>query len=89
MAALRHFAIVVRDQEKSAKFYEGVFGLKLKFRDGAKWAQFDGGNVSFALSSPEESASAEGGAASGRQRRGGSLHCHPGRLHPTREAGRR
>ena len=28
MAQLRHFAIVVRDQEKSAKFYEEAFGLK-------------------------------------------------------------
>ena len=28
MARLRHFAIVVRDLEKSAKFYEGVFDLE-------------------------------------------------------------
>ncbi len=28
MAQLRHFAIVVSDQEKSAKFYEKPFGLK-------------------------------------------------------------
>ncbi len=28
MARLRHFAIVVRDLEKAAGFYEGVFGLK-------------------------------------------------------------
>lgn len=28
MARLRHFAIVVRDLEKSARFYEGVFDLK-------------------------------------------------------------
>ena len=27
-ARLRHFAVVVRDLEKSAQFYEGVFGLK-------------------------------------------------------------
>ena len=27
-ARLRHFAVVVRDLEKSAKFYEGAFGLK-------------------------------------------------------------
>ncbi len=27
-AKLRHFAVVVRDLETSAKFYEGVFGLK-------------------------------------------------------------
>jgi catechol 2,3-dioxygenase-like lactoylglutathione lyase family enzyme len=28
MARLRHFALVVRDLEKSAKFYESVFDLK-------------------------------------------------------------
>ena len=28
MARLRHFALVVRDLESSAKFYESVFGLK-------------------------------------------------------------
>ena len=27
-AKLRHFAVVVRDLEKAATFYEGVFGLK-------------------------------------------------------------
>jgi len=27
-ARLRHFAVVVRDLEKSARFYEAVFGLK-------------------------------------------------------------
>jgi predicted enzyme related to lactoylglutathione lyase len=27
-AKLRHFAVVVRDLQKAAKFYEGVFGLK-------------------------------------------------------------
>jgi len=27
-AQLRHFAVVVRDLEKAAKFYEGVFGLE-------------------------------------------------------------
>ena len=52
----------VKDMDRAASFYESVFGLKLKFRDGQKWAQFDGGNVSLALSSPEESASLEGGA---------------------------
>jgi predicted enzyme related to lactoylglutathione lyase len=52
----------VKDMGRAVSFYEGVFGLKLKFRDGDNWAQFDGGNVNFALSSPAESASAEGGA---------------------------
>ena len=33
MARLRHFAIVVRDIEKAAKFYEEVFDLKRVGRD--------------------------------------------------------
>ncbi len=52
----------VKDMDRAVAFYEGALGMKLKFRDGDKWAQFDGGNVSVALSSAEESASAEGGA---------------------------
>lgn len=52
----------VKDMGRAVSFYEQVFGLKLKFRDGEKWAQFDAGNVGFALSSAEESASTEGGA---------------------------
>ena len=52
----------VKDMNRAAAFYDRVFGMKLKFRDGDKWTQLDGGNVSFALSSTEESASAEGGA---------------------------
>ena len=52
----------VKDMNRAAAFDDKVFGMKLKFRDGDKWTQLDGGNVSFALSSAEESASAEGGA---------------------------
>lgn len=37
MARLRHIAIVVRDLEKAAKFYEGVFDLK---RVGAETLDF-------------------------------------------------
>ena len=37
MARLRHFAIVVRDLEKAAGFYEGVFDLK---RVGAETLDF-------------------------------------------------
>jgi predicted enzyme related to lactoylglutathione lyase len=33
MAKLRHFAVVVKDLEKSAAFYEQVFGLKRVGRD--------------------------------------------------------
>jgi catechol 2,3-dioxygenase-like lactoylglutathione lyase family enzyme len=35
---LRHFAIVVRDQEKSAKFYEEAFGLKRAGFEDLGWS---------------------------------------------------
>ena len=38
MAKLRHFAIVVRDLEKSAQFYEKVFDLKRVGRDDLEFA---------------------------------------------------
>jgi catechol 2,3-dioxygenase-like lactoylglutathione lyase family enzyme len=38
MARLRHFAVVVRDLEKSAQFYEKVFGLKRVGRDDLEFA---------------------------------------------------
>jgi len=47
---------VVADMERAVRFYRDALGLKLKFQDGAKWAQFDGVNANFSLSSPEESA---------------------------------
>ena len=38
MAQLRHFAIVVRDQEKSANFYEKAFGLKRAGFEDLGWS---------------------------------------------------
>jgi predicted enzyme related to lactoylglutathione lyase len=38
MAHLRHFAVVVRDLEKSAQFYEKVFGLKRVGSDALEFA---------------------------------------------------
>jgi catechol 2,3-dioxygenase-like lactoylglutathione lyase family enzyme len=38
MARLRHFAIVVRDQEKSAQFYEEAFGLKRAGFEDLGWS---------------------------------------------------
>jgi predicted enzyme related to lactoylglutathione lyase len=45
---------VTRGFERSLAFYGDVLGMKLKFRDGEKWAQFDANGGRFALSSPEE-----------------------------------
>lgn len=52
MAELRHFAIVVRDQEKSAKFYEQAFGLKRVGREDLGWSSavyMSDGTVNLAL----------------------------------------
>jgi catechol 2,3-dioxygenase-like lactoylglutathione lyase family enzyme len=38
MAQLRHFAIVVRDQEKSATFYEKAFGMKRAGYEDLGWS---------------------------------------------------
>lgn len=38
MAQLRHIAVVVKDLEKSAQFYEKVFGLKRVGRDDLEFA---------------------------------------------------
>ncbi len=38
MARLRHFAIVVRDLDKSARFYESVFDLKRVGREDLEFA---------------------------------------------------
>jgi catechol 2,3-dioxygenase-like lactoylglutathione lyase family enzyme len=38
MARLRHFAIVVRDLDKSAEFYESVFALKRVGREDLEFA---------------------------------------------------
>jgi catechol 2,3-dioxygenase-like lactoylglutathione lyase family enzyme len=38
MARLRHFAIVVRDQEKSAAFYEKAFGLRRAGFEDLGWS---------------------------------------------------
>jgi len=38
MAKLRHFAIVVKDQERSARFYEEAFGLKRAGYEDLGWS---------------------------------------------------
>jgi len=38
MAKLRHFAIVVKDQERSAKFYEQAFGLRRAGFEDLGWS---------------------------------------------------
>ena len=39
----------VADMNRAVSFYGDVLGLKLKFRDGDNWAEYDLGNVSLGL----------------------------------------
>jgi predicted enzyme related to lactoylglutathione lyase len=49
---------VTRDLERSLGFYRDLLGMKMKFQDGAKWAQLDAQGARFALSSPDEAGAA-------------------------------
>ena len=42
------------DLDSLISFYTEAMGLKLKFRDGSRWAEFQLGDGRFALGSPEE-----------------------------------
>lgn len=53
---------VTSELSAAAAFYRDALGLKLKFQDGEKWAQFDAGGGNFSLSSPEEAAAGAVGA---------------------------
>lgn len=61
VAGIGGIYVVVEDMDRAQRFYEKALGLVTKFRDKSSWCQFDTGNVSFSLSSPEEA----GGRAQG------------------------
>jgi lactoylglutathione lyase len=46
--------INVEDMDKACAFYANTMGLRLKFRDGARWAAFDAGGVTLALAGAGE-----------------------------------
>ena len=51
---LRQVFLVASDLEAQVRFFGTTLGLPLQFRDGERWVQFQAGEVSFALTSPEE-----------------------------------
>jgi predicted enzyme related to lactoylglutathione lyase len=51
---LRQVFIVTANAEAQVRFYAETLALPLQFRDGARWIQFQAGEISFALASPEE-----------------------------------
>ena len=53
---IKYTYLIVDDMDAAVSFYQNVIGLRLKFQDGGRWAEFDAGHgTSLALSSPEES----------------------------------
>lgn len=52
---------LVHDMDAAVAFYRDVLGLTLRFQDGSRWAAFDAGGTTFALSS-EAGPSGAGGA---------------------------
>ena len=46
--------VVATDLDAQTRFYQERLGLPLQFRDGDRWAQFQVGDVSFALASSAE-----------------------------------
>lgn len=53
------FVAVAADFDAQCTFYQQALGLELMFRDGAHWAQFKAGDVTFALAGERESLGAE------------------------------
>lgn len=56
---------VAADMEPSVAFYRDVLGLRLKFQEGGRWAAFDTGQATFALSSPQEATGCRGSMRAG------------------------
>lgn len=52
----------VRDMDRAVAFYEDLLGLRLKFRDGDRWAAFDVGGTTVALSPADGAAPPATGA---------------------------
>jgi predicted enzyme related to lactoylglutathione lyase len=53
---------VAEGMDEAVAFYRDALGLKLKFQDGARWAQFDAGGGNFSLGSAEEAPQGASGA---------------------------
>ena len=49
------------DVDAVAQFYEGILGIKPRFRDGDRWVQFSIANAGFAIACKEESAEGASG----------------------------
>ena len=59
---IRQVYVVADDVDATAAFYADVLGLELQFRDGDRWVQFGGGDISVAVASVDESGGASVGS---------------------------
>src|SRR5215207_7676530 len=48
--------VVAQNVDALRDFYASALGLPVRFQDGAKWCQLDGGGIDLAISSVEEAA---------------------------------
>lgn len=51
---LRMVVLTSDDLERSIQFYVGTLGMKLKFRDGDRYAAIDAGSVTIALAAADD-----------------------------------
>ncbi|WP_019634072.1 VOC family protein [Actinomadura atramentaria] len=54
MTRIGNVLYAAEDLDAAIRFYRDVLGLALKFRDGDRFAAFDGGGVTFALAGAAE-----------------------------------
>ena len=52
---IRQIFVAATDFEAQCEFFESTVGLDPQFRDGANWAQFSAGDISFAIAGVRES----------------------------------
>ena len=60
---IRQVYVVAEDIDAVAAFYADGLGLELQFRDGDRWVQYGGGDISLAVASVEESGGAPVGSS--------------------------
>lgn len=60
---IRQVYVVAEEIDAAATFYADGLGLELQFRDGDRWVQYGGGDISLAVASIEESGGAPAGSS--------------------------
>jgi catechol 2,3-dioxygenase-like lactoylglutathione lyase family enzyme len=63
LGSLDHVYYWTADLDRAVKFYQDVLGLRLAFREGSKWAEFEAGPIRLALHGAVEGRAIEEGGA--------------------------